>query len=84
MSDAAPEYLAQHLREALATDGRTAEQGIDVTVAGERLVLSGTAFSREQRDAIEVVAVEVAPGYEVQLDISVVEHLPAGPEEELT
>ena len=49
--DLAPAYLAEHVRQAITTDGRTTEQGIDVRVVGDEVYLAGEVTSPERRDA---------------------------------
>ena len=48
MSD---EYLAQHVRDALAEDPRVSELGISVTVAGDHVYLGGQVATNERRQA---------------------------------
>ena len=43
------EYLVHHIQDALATDPRARELGVDVHVAGDRVVLTGTAATPTQR-----------------------------------
>ena len=51
------EYLVHHIQDALATDPRARELGVDVQVTGDRVVLTGTAATPAQRASIaEVVA----------------------------
>lgn len=59
------EYLAQHLRDAIAADARTGELGVEVTVVGERLIVRGIVGSEERRSAIDDVAGEVVPDVEI-------------------
>ncbi len=62
MADATPlDYLGAHLEEALATDGRVAEQGLHVAVDGVVLVVTGTVSTPERCSAIDVVARETVP-----------------------
>ena len=61
-------YLAAHARDALATDARVAELGLDVTVAGDLVVVTGTVSTPERRAAVAEVLAEVAPGHEVRND----------------
>ena len=50
-------YLSAHLEEALAEDGRVAEQGLHVQVAGDQVVVSGTVSDPERKQAVtEVLA----------------------------
>ena len=69
----APEYVAQHVRDALATDERVGQLDIGVTVAGERIQLAGCVQTPERREAIEEVVAEIAPGWEVHNAIVVEE-----------
>jgi osmotically-inducible protein OsmY len=63
-------YLAQHIRDALATDG-TAELGVDVQVTPSGVYLTGTVASPEQRDELAVVAAREAGGLVVHNDVVV-------------
>ena len=88
MTDPLPTaYLIQHIQDALAADGRARELGVDVTVAGTRVVLTGTASTEAQRDAIGVVVAEVtaaqAAGHQVVNELAVVSTDEGGPVEEL-
>jgi osmotically-inducible protein OsmY len=64
-------YLVAHVREALARDGRTNELHVDVTVAGNRIFLTGEVASGERRRAVSEVVAEVVPGYEIHNETSV-------------
>lgn len=66
-----PEYLAAHVREALACDPRGATLGLDVRVVAGRLYLSGVVSSEEQRQALGEVAAEHAGDVPVQNDVVV-------------
>ncbi|HZM32331.1 MAG TPA: BON domain-containing protein [Acidimicrobiales bacterium] len=80
-------YLVGHIQDTLATDGRAQELGVDVTVAGNRVVLNGTVATEGQREAIGEVAGEVvaehAPGHEVVNELTVMSHDEDGSVEEL-
>lgn len=78
------DYVISHIQDALAHDPRTTELGVDVTLSGDRAVLTGMVASRAQRDAIGQVATEVAPAYRVVNDVTVVPCDEAGETEELT
>lgn len=69
----APEYLAEHVRQAITTDGRTTEQGIDVRVVGHEVYLSGAVTSSERRDAVAKVAAEAAHGRAIRNEVVVTE-----------
>lgn len=64
-------YLAQHLHEALASDPRVNELGIEVEIEGETVVLRGTLTSPEQREAVTRVARDVAPDHQVRNETTV-------------
>jgi osmotically-inducible protein OsmY len=78
------DYVIGHVQDALAHDPRTMELGVDVTLSGDRAVLTGTVASPDQRDAIGQVAAEVAQGYQVVNDVTVMASAEAGDAEELT
>ncbi|MDQ3680784.1 MAG: BON domain-containing protein [Actinomycetota bacterium] len=65
------EYLAQHVREALARDPRVAELGISVTVEPGEVYLSGEVTTGERRHAIVTVAREVLPGHQIRDQVTV-------------
>lgn len=69
--DEAPEYLAAHIAERLAEDGRTSEQGISVRVTAGHVMLTGTVATAERRDEIGRVAASLAPAYVVCNHIAV-------------
>lgn len=67
MSEHAPlDYLGAHLEEALATDGRVAEQGLHVALGDDELVVTGTVSTPERCEAIDVVARELVPDVRVR------------------
>ncbi len=55
MTGASEGYLAAHLEEALAEDGRVAEPGLHVQVVGNRVVVSGTVSDPERKQAVVAV-----------------------------
>jgi osmotically-inducible protein OsmY len=71
MSAEESDYLLARVREALSTDDRTNELGIEVTVAGGKVHLSGTVPTAQRRDAIGVVAAEVLGDQPVINDVTV-------------
>jgi osmotically-inducible protein OsmY len=77
------EYLVHHIQDALATDPRARELGVDVQVAGDRVVLTGTAATPAQRSAIAEVVEQLADGYEVVNEMTVLSADEDGPVEEL-
>jgi hypothetical protein len=67
----APEYLAGHIHQHLAEDPRVTEQGITVTATPGHLFLTGIVSTAERREAISVVAGELAPGYRIHNEVTV-------------
>jgi osmotically-inducible protein OsmY len=71
MSDEPQDYAVQRLRDALATDQRVAEMGVEVHVSGGKVFLTGQVATPERQQAVGAVAAEVLPGYEVHNQTSV-------------
>jgi hypothetical protein len=68
------EYAVQRLREALATDERVAEMGVQVRVAaGSKVFLTGQVPTEERQQAVGLVAAEVLPDYEIHNETVVTE-----------
>ena len=59
-------YVVSRVRETLAADDRVNELNVNVTVAGNKVVLTGTVSSPERRDAITTVVSELLPDHEIQ------------------
>ena len=74
------EYLVERIREAIASDPRVNELELQVTVAGEKVFVSGTVATAERRDAIGEVLAAVAPNHEIHNETSVI---PLSPEPEV-
>lgn len=64
-SGKAPEYLVAHIREALAEDGRTAQQDLKILVSGNQVVVKGDCASHDRKRAIEEVIKVVAPEHQI-------------------
>jgi hypothetical protein len=64
--DVPDEYLVAHAGEALATDPRTAELELDVSVDGREVVLTGTVATPERQAAVGEVVAKALPGREVR------------------
>ena len=62
------DYAVQRLREALATDARVAEMGVQVRTVAGKVFLTGQVPTEERRHAVGEVAAEVLPDYEVHND----------------
>lgn len=67
----APEYVAARLHRALAEDPRTAEQGVQVRVRGDVVVLDGEVGNTERRQTLEDVVHELLPDARVHNDVHV-------------
>lgn len=72
MSDGQPVYLVARLREALAGDDRTSEQGVRVRVRNSEIYLDGPVADAGQQAAIRAVVAETAPGMRVHDETHVV------------
>ena len=59
------DYARQRLSEALASDERVAELGVQVRTAAGKVFLTGQVPTEERRQAVGVVAAEVLPEFEV-------------------
>lgn len=75
-----PEYLAERVHQAVTTDPRTNEQGVQVRVTDAEVFLYGEVGSDERREAVAEVAAEVVPDRRIHNDVTVVrlggEHTP--------
>jgi osmotically-inducible protein OsmY len=67
-----PEYLAERVHQAVTTDPRTTEQGVQVRVTEAEVFLFGEVASAERRDAVAEVAAEVVPDRRIHNDVTVV------------
>lgn len=67
------DYAIEHLRNALATDERVAEMGLEVRIAAGKVFLTGQVPTEERRRAVGIVAGEVLAEYEVHNEITVTE-----------
>ena len=74
-------YLVQHVREALAADPRVGELHVEVTMAGDRVFITGAVPSEERRTVIAAVVEELLPDHEVSNHVTV-EHISGVPEVE--
>lgn len=67
-----PEYLAERVHQAVTTDPRTTEQGVQVRVTEVEVFLFGEVASAERRAAVAEVAAEVVPDRRIHNDVTVV------------
>lgn len=77
------EYVAEHVRRALTTDRRVHEQGLDVAVIGDIVVVRGTVATASLRDAVGEVVAEQVPGAQVVNDVAVAPDAAPGTAEDL-
>lgn len=66
-----PEYLVEHVRASLATDPRVLQQGLDVSLTGDFVVVRGAVATAVVRDAVAAVVREAVPGLQVVNDVEV-------------
>ena len=67
-----PEYLAEHVSDALAE--RLSELGIQVTISGDKAFLAGDVATADRRDAVGEIAAELLPDHDVHNHVTVVDH----------
>ena len=72
MTETQPAYLVARVREALAADDRTTEQGVRVKVRNDEIYLDGAVADAERQAAIRDVVAETAPGMRLHDDTHVV------------
>lgn len=77
-------YRAARLQEALATDERVAELGLEVAVRDDDAYISGNVSTQERRDAVSEIAREQLPGLRIHNQITVTGHLENPDVENLT
>jgi osmotically-inducible protein OsmY len=65
------EYVAERLREAIATEPDVYQLGITVNVVGDQVHLSGPASTAAQRQAIVALVERLAPELHVVDDLEV-------------
>jgi osmotically-inducible protein OsmY len=62
-------YIAEHVRDALANDPRTEGLELDISVAGNAIVLRGTVTTTRRRDAAHDVIRERFPDWDVHNEL---------------
>lgn len=68
---AEPQYRAARLHRALAEDPRTNELGVQVTLRGDDVYLTGTVASEQRRAELDEVVAEREPGLRVHNHVRV-------------
>jgi BON domain-containing protein len=81
MSETPTAYREEGLRQALASDPRVAELELDVTIAGDRVVISGTVPTEDRRAAVAEITRELCPDLTID-NRTVVPSLPMTDDEE--
>lgn len=62
-------YIAEHVRDALAHDPRTEGIELDITVAGDAIVLRGMVTTVGRREAAQAVIQERFPDWEIHNEL---------------
>jgi hypothetical protein len=81
MSAGEPEYLLEHIHEALAD--RAGELGVRATLTASGVFLTGEVASPEQQEAVGAVVADVAPDHAVHNQTTVMDYPEPGTPEEL-
>ena len=77
-------YRVEHLRDALAHDPATTELDVQISLAGERLVLTGYAGTEAHRQAITDVSRRILPDVEIVNEMDLTEFGAGGEPESLS
>jgi hypothetical protein len=77
-----PDYLLEHIHEALAD--RAGELGVRATRTASGVFLTGEVASPEQQEAVAAVVADVAPGQPVHNQTTVMDYPEADTAERLT
>ena len=78
------EHAVVHVRDALATDGRVGELGLDVACEGATVVVSGSISSPERQRWVVAVAQEALREHGFEVLVTDATHVPptGGPDRE--
>lgn len=79
-----PEYLAERIRDVLAQDPRVGELDIHVSIAAQRVLVTGNVATRERQEAVGTVLGELGLEMEIHNATSVMEFAEPVVSEELT
>ena len=71
-------YVAEHVREKLATDERVNEPELEVQVVGGRVFVTGVVPTDERRSAVGAVVAECCPDLEVENRTTIARYGDAG------
>ena len=75
------EYEMERLRAALATDTRVLQQGLDVALHGDLVVVRGAVPTAAARDGVAGVVRDVLPGRRLVNDVEVTPNAEPGAED---
>lgn len=76
-----PEYLGQELADALASDARVGELGLEISVGEAGIFASGAVTTEQRRQAVGDVLAELVAGAEVHNLVTVVTKAPPSVEQ---
>jgi osmotically-inducible protein OsmY len=76
-----PQYVAEHIRDALRKDPRVGELDVQVRITGNRVFLSGNVATVERQRAITDIVRELLPDIEVSNETTI-SNLPEAEEPE--
>ena len=75
MKDDSIEYDLQEARKAVVEDPAVGELGIDIELAGSKVLITGTVPTAARRKAAEAAVTRVLPDMEIRNEIDVADHL---------
>jgi osmotically-inducible protein OsmY len=77
-----PDYLVGHIEDALIRDPRVNEQGLHVSIAGDRVFVTGTVSTKQRREAVVDVVRELLPECQLRNEVTVSTDYPEPSDEE--
>ena len=78
-----PQYVAEHVRAALASDPGVSELGVKVRIIEKKIFLSGSVATAARQARIGEIVREMLPDYEVRNEVAVEEIAKAAKAESL-
>jgi hypothetical protein len=66
-----PQYVAEHIRDALRNDPRVGELDVQVRITGRRVFVNGNVATAERQRAITEIVEELLPDVEVLNETSI-------------
>ncbi len=66
-----PQYVAEHVRDALRNDPRVGELDVQVRITGSRVFVNGNVATAERQKAITKIVEELLPDVEVCNETSI-------------